>query len=85
MSTNNALSIALAALVLVMGGTAEDLRKSAPAFPVLAKYKGKVVLLNFWETTCGGCKLEIPWLIEFEKQFKASGFTVLGVALDEAG
>ena len=85
MSTNHALKIAVTAVVLVLCGAAEDLRKTAPPFPELAKDKGKVVLLNFWETTCGACKLEIPWLMEFEKQFKASGFTVLGVALDEAG
>jgi cytochrome c biogenesis protein CcmG/thiol:disulfide interchange protein DsbE len=69
-------------------------RKPAPDFtlkdgmgrPVkLSDYKGKVVMLNFWATWCGPCKIEIPWLIEFEQTYKDQGFAVLGVAMDEEG
>src|ERR1700679_3249414 len=45
-------------------------------------YRGKVVLLNFWATECGGCKLEIPWLIELESAHKSGSFTVVGVSMD---
>src|ERR1700722_4669239 len=66
-------------------------RKSAPAFELvtqdgkkmhLSDYRGKVVLLNFWATDCGGCVLEIPSFIELEKAYKEKGFTAVGVSMD---
>ncbi|MGA2534796.1 MAG: TlpA disulfide reductase family protein [Terracidiphilus sp.] len=66
-------------------------RQDAPAFQLadnsgtnkqVTDYRGKVVLLNFWATECGGCKLEIPWLIELESAHKSDNFTVVGVSMD---
>jgi peroxiredoxin len=51
----------------------------------LSDYKGKVVLLDFWATWCGPCKIEIPWFMEFEREFKDRGFAVVGVSMDEDG
>jgi peroxiredoxin len=69
-------------------------RKAAPEFVLkdsdgktvhLSDYKGKVVLLDFWATWCAPCKVEIPWFMEFEQQYKDKGFAVLGVSMDEDG
>jgi len=51
----------------------------------LAQYKGQVVLVNFWATWCEPCKVEIPWMIEFQKKYSSRGFTILGVSMDEDG
>lgn len=51
----------------------------------LSDYRGKVVLLDFWATTCGGCRIEIPWFVEFSERYKGKGLVTLGVALDDDG
>jgi thiol-disulfide isomerase/thioredoxin len=51
----------------------------------LSQFKGKVVLVNFWATWCIPCRIEIPWLMELQAKYAESGFTVLGVAMDEEG
>jgi cytochrome c biogenesis protein CcmG/thiol:disulfide interchange protein DsbE len=69
-------------------------RKPAPDFTLkdaagrgvtLSDYRGKVVLLNFWATWCGPCKIEMPWFVAFQRKYKDQGFTVLAISLDEGG
>jgi len=62
--------------------------KPAPAFTLndlggrkvsLAAFRGKAVMINFWATWCGPCKVETPWLVELRQKYAAQGFEVLGV------
>jgi peroxiredoxin len=73
---------------------AADSRKPAPDFTLSdskgvslkrSDYKGRVVLLDFWATWCGGCKVEIPWYMEFKSKYKDAGLSLIGVSMDEDG
>ena len=65
--------------------------KVAPAFSLttldgkkvsLSDYKGKAVLVNFWATWCGPCRVEMPWFQEFQKQYADQGLVILGLVDD---
>jgi thiol-disulfide isomerase/thioredoxin len=50
----------------------------------LSDLRGKAVLLNFWATWCGPCKIEMPWFVELQNQYGAQGLQIIGVAMDDA-
>jgi len=50
----------------------------------LSDLRGHAVLLNFWATYCGPCKIEMPWFVELQKQYGAQGLQIVGVAMDDA-
>jgi len=65
--------------------------KTAPAFTLedlsgrkvsLDSYKGKAVLINFWATWCGPCKIETPWLIELRNKYASQGYEILGISTE---
>ncbi len=50
----------------------------------LSSLKGKAVLVNFWATWCEPCKIEMPWLVDLQKEYGPRGLQILGVALDDS-
>jgi thiol-disulfide isomerase/thioredoxin len=48
----------------------------------LESFKGRVILLNFWATWCGPCKLEIPDLVELQHDY-GDDLVVLGFSVDD--
>jgi thiol-disulfide isomerase/thioredoxin len=74
-------------------GTSQMQNGAAPDFALqslegktirLSDFRGKPVVLNFWATWCGPCKIEMPWFVDFQKQYGPAGVQFLGVAMDDA-
>lgn len=51
----------------------------------LLRYKGDVLLVNFWATWCGPCVIEMPDLDAIQKKYGAAGLKVLAISIDEDG
>jgi peroxiredoxin len=49
----------------------------------LQEQRGRVVMVNFWATWCGPCRQEMPQLNRLYEKYRAAGFVLLGVNVDE--
>ena len=74
--------------------TRPDLEQQAPGFKLLdlngkwmslAENKGKVILLNFWATWCGPCRVEMPSMETVYGELKDEGFEILAISSDPQG
>ena len=62
------------------------LLKDSQGFNVtLDQFRGKVVLLNFWATWCGPCKIEMPAMERLYRSFSRTEFEILAVSTDAQG
>lgn len=49
----------------------------------LQEQRGRVVLVNFWATWCGPCRVEMPHLNRLYDKYRDAGFVLLAVNIDE--
>ena len=50
----------------------------------LAEQRGRVVMVNFWATWCGPCKVEIPDFVKLYDEYKDKGLVIVGISIDDS-
>ena len=89
-----ALRIAACAVALLAGTASSAIAPAtqAPDFTLhalsgpnlrLKEQRGRVVMVNFWATWCAPCRQEMPQLVRLYEKYRASGFVLLGVNVDD--
>lgn len=80
------------ALVTGLAGSAASTSQAAPDFTLrsldgrnvrLQELRGQVVMVNFWASWCAPCRVEMPHLNRLADKYRSSGFTLLGVNVDD--
>ena len=72
-----------ATMVSLPAAVRETELKAVSGAPIkLSNYTGKVLLVNIWATWCGPCRMEIPELVKFHKEFRAKGLEVVGLSTE---
>lgn len=54
------------------------------AVQTLSRFRGQVLVINYWATWCAPCREEIPVFIKLQKEFTGNGVQFIGIAVDQA-
>lgn len=75
MRSGNAATLPLAPDFSLKDSSGQTLR--------LSRYRGKVVLLNFWAIWCSPCRSEIPRFMNLQNKYGREGLQIVGISLDD--
>lgn len=69
-----------------IGQIAPELELQSPDGKIIktSDYRGKYILLDFWASWCGPCRVENPNLVSAYSDYHEKGFEILGISLDNA-